>query len=160
MKKLAAVVAFVILAVSLCGCSAVENIVAPKLDEAQQGMLDTVMSNLDVWEKRDGKNAVYIQLQEISGSYCLCVGYSDSTSIEQDEAVYTFSYDFTESYNIDGGTMTWFEGGSMIVPGESYMWGGAGTGRNSIGRAFWDVTEPYDSKYSSMESLFLNLVEE
>ncbi len=160
MKKFAAGIAFVILAFSLCGCSALDAAVEPKLDTAQQSMLDTVMSNLDMWETRDGKNAVYVQLQEISGSYCLCVGYDDSTSIEQDEAVYTFSYDFTESYNLDNGSMSWFEGGSMVVPAENYMWGGAGTGRKAIGNSFWNITDSYDSKYSSMEALLLKLVEE
>lgn len=157
MKKIASVLLAITFIVSLFGC---EGIGKPKLDAEQQAMLDTVMSNLEVWETHDGKNAVYIQLQEISGSYCICVGYDDSTSVQQDEAVYTFSYDFSESYNIDRGILIWVEGGSMVLPAENYMWGGIGTGRKNVGSIFWDVTESSDSKFASMESLFLNLVEE
>jgi len=156
MKKIALFIVLVLVAVSLGGCS----LFGPKLNGEQKAMLNTVMSNLDVWETRDGKNAVYIQLQENSGSYYICVGYDDSTSIQQDDALYSFSYDFCESYKIDGGSLTWVEGGSMVVPAEQYMWNGAGTGRKNIGSIFWDITKSSDSKSDNMESLFLNLVEE
>lgn len=157
MKKIVCAFFAIAVIVSLCACG---NIGKPKLDAEQQAMLDTVMSNLDVWETSEAKNAVYIQLQDISGDYSICVGYDDATTIEQDEALYTFSYDFCESYNISNVSINQLESGSMIMPGEQYMWGGIGTGRKIVGSSFWNVTDTYESKYENMKALFLNLVEE
>lgn len=157
MKKsiFAVLIAAAILSVVFLGCSS-----RNKLTDEQKEMLKTVMNNMDEWETKNNLFSNYIQLQEIGGEYCLCVGYDDEIMQRTNEAVSTFSYDAVCLYRISSDEITEEGEGKMIAPAEMFMWDGKGSGRKLIGNTIWYYGNTYEQKYNSMENLFLKLNEE
>ena len=152
-KALLIILSLALMFTAFAGCTA-------KLNDEQQKMLDIVMNNIDMWETKEDKYATHIQLQEIDGNYCLCVGYSSDKVYHTDEAISSYASTMSHAFKIETDKLIDAGESSMIVPAEMFMWGGIGTGRELIGNTTWYYDDTYEEKYVQMESLFLNLIEE
>lgn len=154
-KYIALIFSFILFVTSLTGCGLIQ-----KLNDEQQQMLDTVMNNIDMWETKDDRYANYIQLQEIGGTYNLCVGYSNEIVHPTSESISSYTSGMCHAFKIDTDKIVDAGESSMILPGEMFMWGGIGTGRTLIGNTTWYYTDEYSKKYKTMENLFINLLED